>query len=404
VQDGIESDIDCGGCCRPCTDGRRCRSASDCLDAACVAGRCAQATCPACAIAFTPSIQAAFGLKADGFVAGDFDGDGRSDLVVSSPSPTPGVFVFHGNGDGTFTERASYTGLPGFGEGGAAADLDGDGRLDLAFSDSTLGAATLMRGRGDGTFQSPIGYGCGTRLIEVGDVDGDGHLDLITGDMAGGVGIIYGPLPAAMPRTTSYNAGVGPGGPPADFDCDGRADFPGFTFGPGVGVELQPSAGMFIAGPMLVLGGKLGTLLVVGDFDRDGHRDVALLAHILVTPSVAVLLGDGAGDFALPRFYGDIPEDCTSGGLIVLDLNGDGILDLAASSSSHGQSCSPSSDNAVVILAGRGDGTFGSPGAFPVGGRPDQLAATDFDGDGRPDLATLNTQDGSVSILINASH
>jgi hypothetical protein len=59
-------------------------------------------------------------------------------------------------------------------------------------------------------------------------------------------------------------------------------------------------------------------------------------------------------------------------------------------------------DGTITLLLGNGDGTFtpasGSPD--PVGGFPYQIAAADFNGDGKLDLATANLSDGTVSTLL----
>ena len=79
--------------------------------------------------------------------------------------------------------------------------------------------------------------------------------------------------------------------------------------------------------------------------------------------------------------------------IVAGDFNNDGKLDLAIANFS---------DNTVTLLLGNGDGTFspasGSP--YPVGKGPYQLAAADFNGDGKLDLAVANLTDGTVSILL----
>lgn len=71
----------------------------------------------------------------------------------------------------------------------------------------------------------------------------------------------------------------------------------------------------------------------------------------------------------------------------------DGKLDLAVANLTGGT---------ITLLLGNGDGTFtqaaGSP--YPVGKGPYQLAAADFNGDGKLDLAAVNLSDGTVSILL----
>src|SRR5205807_4277056 len=86
-----------------------------------------------------------------GFVAGDFNGDGKPDVAVTY---WVGVTVFAGNGDGTLSVsgKSTLAGVPG---GFAmAGDFNGDGRLDFVFDSYASGGFFVEIGNGDGTFQA----------------------------------------------------------------------------------------------------------------------------------------------------------------------------------------------------------------------------------------------------------
>lgn len=118
-----------------------------------------------------------FGLVA----TGDFNGDGIPDLVVTNyfefgASPT----IFLGKGDGTFTAKPTSFTLDYFPTSIVVGDFNGDGILDLAFSD--LNGVEIALGNGDGTFTetkaSPIAVPSELYSLQAGDFNHDGTLDL----------------------------------------------------------------------------------------------------------------------------------------------------------------------------------------------------------------------------------
>jgi hypothetical protein len=125
-----------------------------------------------------------------------------------------------------------------------------------------------------------------------------------------------------------------------------------------------------------------------GDFDNDGHIDLAT--------GSSVLLGNGDGSF-----QDAVPSDIEvySGQVVSGDFNGDGVLDSLW--------CYNPGEFGVVasVSLGRGDGTFNAPMFFQVG--LDTVigsAEADFNGDGRVDLAVGGTDfdgSGAVSVLLN---
>ena len=132
---------------------------------------------------FQPQVTYAVGNGPDAIVAGDFTGDGRTDLAVANAGDND-VSVLLGNGDGTFQPQVTYA----VGNGPdaiVAGDFNGDGRTDLAvanYSDPGVHGndVSVLLGNGDGTFQAQVTYAVGTgpTAIVAGDFNGDGRTDL----------------------------------------------------------------------------------------------------------------------------------------------------------------------------------------------------------------------------------
>ena len=125
----------------------------------------------------------------------------------------------------------------------------------------------------------------------------------------------------------------------------------------------------------LPVGGTPGEL-VAADFDADGRTDLAVATRGGSGGGyVKVLLGNGTGGFSVVYnlLAGASITDLAAG-----EFNGDGRIDLAATDSAG---------HALVVAAGNGDGTFGPVTATPAGDDPVSVAAVDIDGDGRQELA-----------------
>ncbi len=141
---------------------------------------------------FQHHVDYATGNNPTGVSIADFNEDGVLDLAVAIPAPGdqgPGaVSVLLGRGDGTFTARVDYPTAAGVARS-ELGDFNGDGRLDLAVS-TVMPGVDILLGNGDGTFQAPLSFAVGTRWVPwnpiAGDFNGDGRLDLATGNWGDG--------------------------------------------------------------------------------------------------------------------------------------------------------------------------------------------------------------------------
>jgi hypothetical protein len=238
-----------------------------------------------------------------------------------------------------------------------------------------------------GRFQ-PLGANA-ISVIAQGDWNGDGVPDLAT---AGGntlaVLVGDGMLRFGAPTLLSLPSGAAPSGiAVADFDLDSDLDLATVN-------ESTSNVSVFLNS-----GGAFGGRtdfsvafspqgVVAADFNQDGVPDLLAANY---NGTLSFLAGLGNGSFAAATSLSTSPLGIS--GLASADVDGDGLVDIAVSRDR-------TTDN-VSWYRGRGDGTF-DPGVTTTasGGSPKAMALGDLNGDGRPDVATLNTGEQTASLLL----
>jgi len=256
---------------------------------------------------FQPPIYSGGGAAFSVAVA-DFDGDGRSDLAATFEtgcgyggfSPCDYGLIFKGNGDGTFGGGSGFF-LTGNGSDlVVAADFNGDGKTDLALIESQHGNVDILLGNGDGTFLNGIflpwssfhtGRG---RSLTAADINGDGHLDLaVTTDAV--LRIAYGNGDGTFQTPIGLNTTTDPDPKQviaADFDGDGRLDL-AVALGSNsvLAVYINKPSGTFQKHLFAAPGGPVG--LAAGDLNHDGYLDIVSI-NDYTQHSVGVFLNESA--------------------------------------------------------------------------------------------------------------
>jgi len=322
-------------------------------------------------------------------VAADLDGDGYIDLATVEEA-TESVSVLLNNGDGSFLLDQSYP-------AGAsprsvfAGDLDRDGNLDLVTANDGSSDVSVLLNNGDGTFTPDSVYSVGPEPQSVcaADLNGDGHLDLATADYAADqVSILLNIGDGTFASDSVYSVGGGPVSVcAADLDGDGDLDLAAADFDSNrVSVLLNNRDGTFGFCTDYAAGDHPYSVLTA---DLDGDSDLELAASNTLSNDVYVLLGNGDGTFAFGSVcpVGDYPVSMTAG-----DFDGDGDADLATANA-------VSTD--ISILLNDGDATFAPHSVYPAGLWTASVTTADFDGDTDLDLAVANYVAGSISILVN---
>ncbi len=357
-----------------------------------------------------------------GIAAGDFNGDGISDVAVVNATGGPtfsageNVTVLLGGSGGLTMAPGSpvdiFLGGNVTGAGPlATGDFNGDGHIDVAVANQPQGSISILLGAGTGRLEptgTPIPLsGSYVESIVVGDFNGDGRLDLavlnsdlnvLLGDGSGG----FTPAPGSPVALPDYASSIVAG----DFNRDGRSDLAVAEQG-GVMVYLSNAEGGLRATSGSPIATE-GSPAAIADADLTGNGSLDLVTANPFSGDATVLLGDGSGGFApangspfsIPAVPGGASSGCLglSESIATGDFDGDGKVDLAVA---NFNGCSDS----LAILRGDGNGGFtnaeGSP--FDANGNPGPLAVGDFNGDGQTGVAVVNGFLGTVSVLQNGT-
>lgn len=330
-----------------------------------------------------------------GIASGDLNGDGFTDIAATNSNDDQ-VSVLLGNGHGAFSAPATYT-VSGNAYAVAIADVNADGKQDLIVTDDDHGKMDVLMNTGSGHFAAEVPYvvGSNPRHIAVADLNADHKPDIaVSNEYDGDVIIMLNDGTGAFAATQTVGSGVldqTHGVALADLDGDTVVDLVVTDSNFGVTTFKGVGDGTFVQpGTHLSVGDDL-VAVAAGDLNRDGKAD--LVAADSGEDSVLVLLQNSGGGFSgvTPGEYGvgTWPVD-----VALSDLNGDGAPDiLTADYANQGMSYLISNDDTPSV-------TFQPHVVVHADDSPTGVCAGLFNGDAKPDFASANWGANNLSIAL----
>lgn len=379
------------------------------------------------ALDFYSPVPGGYGAGATTIATGDFNGDGNPDFVVgnvgyNNPNGSGiGITVFLSNPDGSLQPGVNY-GTGGSYEGVAVGYFTGGSKLDIASVNESNGGVQIFKGNGDGSFALGQFYSTGGTdafTIVTGDFNQDGYPDLalvnsnpvlnsnshnvtVSVLLNNGAGGFQPAVVYAVNSSTGYAEDIAA----ADVNNDGIPDLIVTESNPGVVAVLLGNAdGTFQSASTPPFAFNYLGNLVLGDLNGDGNLDLAVtVSDTSVGTGLAVAKGNGDGTFQPAVLYSTTLQnlnlaDPSPGDVQMLDLNGNGQLDLVYSNTGYGT---------VGVLYNTGTnpfatGMFYDPVEYPAGSNVFALALADVNQDGALDVVAANNNYAGATVLLNAT-
>jgi hypothetical protein len=316
-------------------------------------------------------------------IAADLNGDGKPDLI-SANSQDDTLTVLTNNGAGGFGTNTTL--LEGENTlGVAAADVNGDGKLDLISADEYTGL----------TVQTQVGFTAWRYAV-----GNEPDTIVMTNVVSGGPVAMISANAESSTLTVLTNNGSGIFGSNAtlhvsngagftaagDINGDGKPDLICINSGGAGSLTILTNNGNGGFGSNTILNVASPSCVAPVDVDSNGKLSLAVMAN----GELLLYTNYGGGVFGVNPA---IEAVNVSSFVVAADVNGDHRPDLIAANKLN---------NKLMVLLNNGNGGFVSNAVYSVGRNPVSFVAADINGDGKPDLISVNEQDSTLTVLTNA--
>ena len=373
---------------------------------------------------FSGHVEFTTGTNLAGVAIGDLNGDGNADLVVANSGSNSVSMLLNTTAPGALVP--SFAAKQDFTTGSkpvsvAIGDLNGDGNRDLVVANANANTVSVLLNTtapGAATFsfaaKQDFPTGAGPQSVAIKDLNGDGKPDLVVANAGFGANTLSVLLNTTVPGAASptfaaqqtFATGSGPIAVAlGDINGDGAPDLVLANNASGansvsvlLNTTVMVEATNVSSFPSTMVPASESASILVGDLNGDGKPDIVIAANQGNT--VSVLLNTTPPGAITPTFAAPVSFAAGNGtfAAALADLNGDGKLDIVTMNSQ---------DNTVSVLInttapGNRHSHFRPQEAFPAGNNERSVSVADVNGDGKPDLIVENYS-GYLSVLLNTT-